>query len=69
MGNALPWLLLGSLAALLLAACWFDIRSRTIPNMLNLAIALLAIPYWGSLGLPIWPDAALQLGVAALVFA
>jgi prepilin peptidase CpaA len=68
MGNALPWILLGALAALLLAACWFDLRSRTIPNSLNLAIALLAIPFWWSLGLPLWPDAALQLGVALLVF-
>jgi prepilin peptidase CpaA len=68
MGNALPWILLGSLAALLLAACWFDIRSRTIPNSLNLAIALLAIPFWWSLGMPLWPEAALQLGVALLIF-
>jgi prepilin peptidase CpaA len=69
MGQALSWILLGTLAALLLAACWFDIRSRTIPNALNLAIALLAIPFWWSLGLPLWPDAALQIGVAILVFA
>jgi prepilin peptidase CpaA len=69
MGQALSWILLGSLAALLLAACWFDIRSRTIPNLLNLAIALLAIPFWWSLGLPLWPDAAAQIGVALLVFA
>jgi prepilin peptidase CpaA len=69
MGNALSWILLGTLAALLLAACWFDIRSRTIPNSLNIAIAVLAIPFWWSLDMPLWPDAALQLGVAILVFA
>jgi prepilin peptidase CpaA len=45
-----------------------DLRSRTIPNGLNLAIALLAIPFWWTIGLAAWPDAALQAGVAALVF-
>jgi prepilin peptidase CpaA len=68
MGNAISSILLGALAALLFAACWYDLRSRTIPNGLNLAIALLAIPFWWSAGLPLWPDAALQLGVAAGVF-
>ena len=29
---------------------------------------MLAIPFWWSLGLALWPDVALQLGVAALVF-
>jgi prepilin peptidase CpaA len=64
----LSWILLGALAAMLLTACWCDLKARTIPNGLNLAIALLAIPFWWSLGLPLWPDAALQLGVAAIVF-
>jgi prepilin peptidase CpaA len=64
----LSWILLGVLAAMLLAACWCDLKARTIPNGLNLAIALLAIPFWWSLGLPLWPDAALQLGIAAIVF-
>ncbi len=69
MGPLLSWILLGVLAAMLLAACWYDLKSRTIPNRLNLAIALLAIPFWWSIGLPLWPDAAIQLGVAAAVFA
>ena len=30
---------------------------------------MLAIPFWWSIGLPLWPDVALQIGVAALVFA
>jgi len=64
----LSWILLTALAAMLLAACWCDLKARTIPNGLNLAIALLAIPFWWSVGLPLWPDAALQFGVAALVF-
>jgi prepilin peptidase CpaA len=69
MGSTLSWILLGLLAAMLVAACWFDLRSRTIPNGLNLAIALLAIPFWWSVGLPLWPGAAIQLGVALVVFA
>jgi len=69
MTTTLPTILLGLLAAMLLAAAALDLRSRTIPNTLNLAIALLAIPYWWAIGLPLWPDAALQLGVAVLVFA
>ena len=69
MWTGVSWILLGLLTALLLAAAAFDLKSRTIPNGLNLAIALLAIPFWWATGLALWPDAALQLGVGALVFA
>jgi prepilin peptidase CpaA len=68
MTNAISWILLVALAAMLLVACWCDLRERTIPNGLNLAVALLAIPFWWSIGLALWPDVAVQLGVAALVF-
>ena len=68
MGNALSWILLGLLVLMLLAASWEDLRSRTISNGLNIAIALLAIPFWWSTGLGLWPDAAIQVGVAVLVF-
>ena len=68
MAMGISWILLGLLSALLLAACWCDLKSRTIPNGLNLAIALLAIPFWWSIGLALWPDVALQVGVALLVF-
>jgi len=60
--------LLGVLALLLLAASWLDLRSRTIPNGLNLLIALLAIPFWWASGLGLWPDIAWQIGLAILVF-
>lgn len=63
----LSWILLGALALLLLVACWFDVKSRTIPNELNIAIAVLAIPFWWSVGLAIWPDMLIQIAVAALV--
>lgn len=68
MATIFSWILLGLLALMLMAASWHDLRSRTIPNGLNLAIALLAIPFWWSTGLALWPDLAWQIGVAALVF-
>ena len=61
-------LLLALCGALLLWAAIGDIRTFNIPNELNAAIALLAPLYWWASGTPIWPDAALQLGVALLVF-
>jgi prepilin peptidase CpaA len=57
------------LAAALVAAAVGDIRTRTIPNWLNAAIALGAIGYWVASGLDPWPDMALRFGVAAAVFA
>lgn len=69
MSTLLPLALLAILAVLLLVASWGDLMSRTISNQLNLAIALLAIPFWWANGLALWPDVALQLGIAALVFA
>lgn len=57
------------LAAMLGVAAWGDIRSRTISNRLNAAIALLAPFWWWALDLPLWPDVALQIGLAALLFA
>jgi prepilin peptidase CpaA len=68
METGLSSILLGLLAAMLLAASWCDLKSRTIPNTLNIAIALLAIPFWWSIGLALWPDAAIQIGVACAVF-
>ena len=56
-------------ALLLIAAAVIDGRTRIIPNGLNLTIALLAIPYWWMSGLALWPDVAIQLGIAVVVFA
>ena len=61
--------LVATLALLMLAAAFSDLRSRSISNGLNAAMALLAIPYWLAIGLSPWPDMALQLGYALLVFA
>jgi prepilin peptidase CpaA len=60
--------LLGLLAVLLVVAAVIDVRTFTISNGLNAAVALLAPLYWWSIGLPLWPDAAIQVAVAAGVF-
>jgi prepilin peptidase CpaA len=57
------------LAAALVAAAVGDLRTRTIPNGLNLAIALAAIPFWYLSDLALWPDVALRIAVAGAVFA
>ena len=67
--GAFTEVLLGLLALLLLVAAVVDVRTFTISNRLNLAIALLAPFYWWSIALPLWPDAAIQVAVAAGVFA
>ena len=67
--GAFTEILLGILAILLVYAAVVDIRTFTISNRLNLGIALMAPLFWLSVGLPLWPDAAIQVAVAAGVFA
>jgi prepilin peptidase CpaA len=69
MSGGISWLLFFTLAAAMAVAAVYDWRSRTIPNGLNAAMALLAIPFWWASGLGLWPDIALQVGVAIFVFA
>jgi prepilin peptidase CpaA len=57
------------LAAALVAAAVGDMRTRTISNWLNGAIALGAIAFWFASGLDPWPDMAIRIAVAAGVFA
>lgn len=61
--------LLGALALALLVAAFTDLRSRTIGNGLNAAIALLAPAFWWASGLELWPGVALQFGIALATFA
>jgi prepilin peptidase CpaA len=61
-------LLLGLLALLLLVAAVIDARTFTISNRLNAAVALLAPVYWWSIGLSLWPAAAVQIGIGVAVF-
>ena len=60
--------LLGLLAAMLVWISVVDIRTYTISDRINAAIALLAPVYWLSAGVPLWPDAAIRIGVAVAVF-
>jgi len=60
-------ILVGILAAMIVAAAIWDLRTRTIPNGLNAAIALLAIPFWWASGTVLWPDMVLHIAIAAAV--
>jgi prepilin peptidase CpaA len=60
--------LLGLLAAILVWIAIVDVRTYTISDRLNLAIALLAPVYWWSAGVSLWPDAAIRVGVGIVVF-
>ena len=62
-------LLLAVLALLLVVAAVIDVRTYTISNRLNLAVASIAPLYWLSSGLPLWPGVAIQLALGAGVFA
>lgn len=61
-------LLLLVLAALLLTAAVGDLRRRIIANRLNLAVALLAVPWWLAIGLtPV--EIGVQVGIALAALA
>lgn len=60
--------LMAILGLLMVAAAISDIRSRTISNELNAAMALLAIPFWIVGGVSLWPDVPIQFGAAFAVF-
>jgi prepilin peptidase CpaA len=67
--GAFTEILLGILALLLVVAAVIDVRTFTISNRLNLAVALMAPLYWWSAHLPLWPDIGIQVAIAAGVFA
>jgi len=67
-GLGFPTILSLLLALLLLWGAATDLRSRIISNELNLAIALLAPLWWWANGLAFYPDVALQLAQAAILF-
>ena len=62
-------ILLIGLAAILIVAAVIDMRTFTISNRLNLAVALAAPIYWLSIALPVWPGVGIQLAAGAGVFA
>ena len=69
MGELFATFLLAALGLLLVSAGIQDARTREIANWKNAAIALLAPLWWWATGLAIWPDMAIQIGIALLVFA
>ena len=62
-------ILLAALAIALCVAVATDLRSRLIHNELTGAVALAAPLYWWASGMALWPDVAIQLGLALAVFA
>jgi len=60
--------LMALLAAMLVWIAIVDIRTYTISDRLNAAIALLAPLYWWSAGVPLWPDASIRVGMGIIVF-
>lgn len=66
--GAFTEILLAGLAATLVVAAVIDVRTFTISNKLNAAVALAAPLYWLAMGMPMWPDVAIHLAAAAGVF-
>jgi len=54
----------GALALLLAYAAFGDVRARIIPNWLVIAIAAFAPVLWWVSGMSLWPEIAVQIGVA-----
>ena len=67
--GAIQFASLCALVALLVVAAIGDVRRFIIPNWLNAAVALLAIPYWLGSGEPLWPLLGWQLGLSLVVLA
>lgn len=63
------YVLLAALAIALLVAATTDLKSRTISNRLNLAIAAGAPLFWWASDISLWPGVAFQLAIAAVTFA
>jgi prepilin peptidase CpaA len=68
MNAGFTFTLLGLLAATLVWIAIVDLRTFTISNKVNLAIALVAPVYWLAAGVDLWPDAGARVGMAVAVF-
>ena len=67
--DPLRYALLAGLAIALVTAAFTDLVGRRIANWLNATIALGAPLFWWASELALWPDVALQLGLALAAFA
>ena len=68
MQGVMSYIAAALLAAALVHAAWGDLRTRTIPNWLNLAIAAGAPLWWWTNGWAFWPDVVVQLGIVVIIF-
>jgi prepilin peptidase CpaA len=68
MNDGFTLALLAILAVTLVLIAIVDVRTYTISNGVNLAIAIAAPLYWWSANVAFWPDGAIRIGVAAVVF-
>lgn len=66
--SAFTQFLLIVLATLLVVAAIIDVRTFTISNKLNLAVALLAPVYWLAVPVTLWPEVPIQIAGAVIVF-
>lgn len=60
--------LLAALAIALLIAAFTDLRSRRIENWLTASIAVAAPAFWWASDFSLWPDIAIQIGIALATF-
>lgn len=67
--NSISYGLLIALAIALVVAAFTDMRRRQIDNWLNAGIAIGAPAFWWASGMALWPDVAIQFGVALAAFA
>ena len=68
MNGGFTQILAAILAALLVWAAIVDLRTRTIPDWLNIVIALMAPLFWWASGIDFYPDAVERICGAFLVF-
>lgn len=68
MTGVLSYFIAALLGIALLRAAWGDLKTRTIPNWLTVSIALGAPIWWWAHGWSIWPDAVIQIALAAGIF-
>ncbi|WP_300535890.1 prepilin peptidase [Sphingosinicella sp.] len=69
MAGTLQIISVGALFALLAYVIYSDVTRRIIPNTVNAAVALLAVPFWLGSGEALWPLVGWQLLLAVGVFA
>jgi len=67
--DPIKYALLAALAIALVTAAFTDLKSRRIANWLNATIALGAPLFWLASGMALWPDIAMQIGLAVATFA